>query len=174
MDTIQPTLILRKDKFTRGVFQGVYPSDKLPASVSQYPALYIANVDTSDKPGSHWVAFYFTKEQEGEFFDSYGAPPSKYSGTFTTFLNNNSNQWIFNTVTLQSIYSKVCGHYCLYFALYRSRQISMSTIVHRFSNNTRKNDSLVTRFIETHFLISLPKYRTDVNKQRAQAQHKVQ
>ena len=91
MDTIQLTLILRKDKFTRGVFQGVYPSDKLPASVSQYPALYIANVDTSDKPGSHWVAFYFTKEQEGEFFDSYGAPPRKYSGTFTTFLNNNSN-----------------------------------------------------------------------------------
>ena len=100
MDTIQLTLILRKDKFTRGVFQGVYPSDKLPASVSQYPALFIANVDTSDKPGSHWVAFYFAKEQEGEFFDSYGAPPSKYSGTFTTFLNNNSNQWIFNTVTL--------------------------------------------------------------------------
>ena len=103
MDTIQLTLILRKDKFTRGVFQGVYPLDKLPASVSQYAALYIANVDTNDKPGSHWVAFYFTKEQEGEFFDSYGAPLSKYSETFTTFLNNNSNQWIFNTLTLQSI-----------------------------------------------------------------------
>ena len=92
MDTIQLTLILRKDKFTRGLFQGVYPSDQLPASVSHYPALFIANVDTSDKPGSHWVAFYFTKEQEGEFFDSYGSPPSEYSGTFTAFSNNNSNQ----------------------------------------------------------------------------------
>ena len=122
-----------KDKFTRGVFQGVYPSDKLPASVSQFPALLIANVDTNDKPGSHWVAFYFTKEQEGEFFDSYGSPPSKYSGTFTTFLNNSSNQRSFNTMTLQSIYSKVCRHYCLYFALYRSRQLSKSTIVHCFS-----------------------------------------
>ena len=141
------------------MLQGVYPSDKLPASVSQYPALYIANVDTSDKPGSHWVGFHFTKEQEGENFDSYGARPSKYSGTFTTFLNNNSNQWIFNTVTLQSIYSKVCGHYCLYFALYRSRQISMSTIC--------------IVFLITH-VKSLPKYRTDVNKQRAQAQHDVQ
>ena len=171
MDTTQLTLILRKDKFTRGVFQGVYPSDLLPASVSHYPALFIANVDTSDKPGSHWVAFYFTKEQEGEFFDSYGSPPSKYSGTFTAFLNNNSNQWTFNTVTLQSIYSKVCGHYCLYFALYRSRHISMSAIVHRFSKNTSKNDSLVKRFIEKHFPIGFPKYRTDVNKQRAKAQH---
>ena len=133
MGSIQLTLILSNDKFTRGVFHGVYPSDQLPVSVSHYPALFIANVDTSDKPGSHCVAFYFTKEQEGEFFDSCGSPPSKYSGTFTTFLNNNSNQLTFNTVTLQSIYSKVCGHYCLYFALYRARQISMSTIVHLFS-----------------------------------------
>ena len=85
MDTIQLTLILRKDKFTRGVFQGVYPSDKLPASVSQYPAPYIANVDTSDKSGSYWVAFYFTKEQEGEFVDSYGAPPTNIQEHFLPF-----------------------------------------------------------------------------------------
>ena len=171
MDTTQLTLILRKDKFTRGVFQGVYPSDLLPASVSHYPALFIANVDTIDNPGSHWVAFHFTEEQEGEFLDSYGSPPSKYSGTITTFLNNNSNQWTFNTVTLQNIYLKVCRHYCLYFALHRSRQIGMRTIVHRFSINTSKNDSLVKQFIEKHFRISFPKYRTDVNEQRAKAQH---
>ena len=50
----------------------------------------------------------------------------------------------------------------------------MSAIVHPFSKNMRKNDSLVKRFIEKHFPISLPKYGTDVNKQRAQAQHNVQ
>lgn len=175
MDTIQLTLILRKDKYTRGVFQGIYPSDKLPASVSSYPALFIANVDTSDKPGSHWIAFYFTKDHEGDFFDSYGLPPSNYSRTFTGFLNNNSNSWIFNTVTLQSVNSKVCGHYCLYFALFRSRQVSMSTIVHRFSSNKMRNDFLVKRFIEKHFRrLSLPKYHTDVKKQRATAQHNAQ
>ena len=58
MDTIQLTLILRKDKYTRGVFHGVYPSDKLPTTVSSFPALFIANVDTNDKPGSHLVAFF--------------------------------------------------------------------------------------------------------------------
>ena len=122
------------------------------------------------------IGWRFTspRSKKENFFDSYGAPSSKYSGTFTTFLNNNSNQWIFNTVTSQSIYSKVCGHYYLYFALYRSRQISMSTILHPFSKNMRKNDSLVKRFIEKNFPISLTKYRTDVNKQRAQAQHNVQ
>ena len=171
MDTVQLTLILRKDRYTRGVFQGVYPSDKLPTSVSSYPALFIANVDASDKPGSHWLAFYFTKDREGEFFDSYGLPPSNYSRTFTSFLNNNSSSWIFNTVTLQSVNSKVCGHYCLYFALFRSRQVNMSTIVYRFSSDKSRNDFLVKRFIEKHFPLSLPKYRTDVKKQRAIAQH---
>ena len=152
----------------------MYSSDKLPASVSHYPALFIANVDASHKPGSHWVAFYFTKEQEGEFFDILRITSRQIFGNIYSFLNNNSNQWIFNTVTLQSFYSKVCGHYCLYFALYHSRQISMSTIAHHFSKNTRKNDNLVKRFIEKHFPIRLLKYRTDKNKQRAQAQQNIQ
>ena len=172
MDTVQLTLALRKDRYTRSVFQGVYPSDKLPTRVSSYPALFIANVDTSDKPGSHWIAFYFTKDREGEFFDSYGLPPSKYSRAFTSFLNNNSNSWKFNSETLQSIGSEVCGHYCLYFAKFRSRLVSMSTIVHRFSSNKSRNDFLVKCFIEKRFPISLLKYRTDVKKQRAIAQHK--
>ena len=171
MNSTQLAIILKKDKYTRAVFQGVYPSDKLPTRVSSFPALFIANVDTSEKPGSHWVAFYFTKDRKGEFFDSYGLPPGNYAGTFSSFLNNNSNGWSFNSVTLQSIDSKVCGHYCLYYALFRSRQVSMSTILHRFSSNKSRNDFLVQRFIEKRFPFSLTKYRTDVKKQRAIAQH---
>ena len=113
MNTTQLVIILKKDKYTRAVFQGVYA------------ALFIANVDTSEKPGSHWAAFYFTKEREGEFFDSYGLPSSNYTGTFSSLLNKNSNGWSFNSVTLQSINSKVCGHYCLYYALFRCRNIGM-------------------------------------------------
>lgn len=68
MNTSQLAIIFKKDKNTCAVFQGVYPLDKLPTSVSFFPALLIANVDTSEKPGLHWVAFYFTKNWEGEFF----------------------------------------------------------------------------------------------------------
>ena len=163
MDITQLTLILRNDKFTRGMFQGVYPSDLAACKCFTLPSPVYRQC------GYEWQARFtlgFTKEQEGEFFHSYGSPPSKYSRTFTTFLNKNSSHWTFNTVTLQGIYSNVCGHYCLYFALYRSRQISMSTIVHRFSKDTSKNDSLVKRFIEKHFPISFPKYRTDANKEQ--------
>ena len=173
MNSTQLTHILRKDKYSRAVFQGVYPSDKLPTSVSSFPALFIANVDTTDKPGSHWVAFYFTKDQKGEFFDSYGLPPSNYTGTFSLFLNNYSNGWKFNSKTLQSIDLKVCGHYCLYYALFRCRNICMSTIVNRFSSNKRRNDFLVKRFIEKHFLVGLKTYHTYENIQGAKAQHQV-
>ena len=77
--------------------------------------------------------------------------PSSYTGAFTQFLNNNSPEWIFNAVTLQSMKSKVSGHYCLYYALFRSRNINMSAIVHRFSNNKRRNDFAVNGFIEKKF-----------------------
>ena len=174
MDTIQLNLVLRKDRYMRGIFQGTYPSDKLPKCVSSYPALFIANVDTNEKPGSHWVAFYFTKDKEGEFFDSYGLSPSNYTRTFTRFLNNNSNEWTFNSVTLQSMKSKVCGHYSLYFSLFRCRDVSMSSIVHRFSYNKRRSDFLVKHFIEKHFPLSLKKYFTHVSKQGVKARHQVQ
>ena len=160
MNSTQLAIILKKDKYTRAVFQGVYPSDKLPTSVSSFPALFIANVDTSEKPGLHWVAFYFTKDSEEEFFDSYGLPPSNYTGTFSSFMNDNSKGWSSNSVTLQSIDSKVCGHYCLYYALFRCHNIDMSTIVHRFSKNKQRNDFLVKHFIEKHFPLSLKTYYT--------------
>ena len=68
----QLTSILKKDKFTKTVFQGVYPVDLLPKSVNQFPAAFIANTDESSEDGEHWVAFYFPSKEMGEFFDSYG------------------------------------------------------------------------------------------------------
>ena len=98
MNSTQLAIILTKDKYTRALFQEVHPSDKPPKRVSSFPALFIANVDTSEKPGSLWVAFYFTKDQKWEFFGSSGLPSSNYTRAFSSFLNNNSNSngWSFN------------------------------------------------------------------------------
>ena len=76
-------------------------------------------------------------------------------------------------MTLQNINSKVCGHYCLYYNLFRCRDIGMSTIVSRFSKNKQRNDFLVERFIEKHFPRGLETYRTYENIQGAKAQHQV-
>lgn len=159
MDTVQLTFSLQKDKYTQAAFQGVYPSNKLTNRIISYPALIIANVDTSEKPGSHWVAFYFTQDREAEFFDSYGLPPSNYTRTFTAFLNSNASSWTFNSVTLQSENSQV-------YSFFRCQNVSMSTIIHRFSKNKYRNDFLVKRFIEKMFPLILRKYHGNhVNKQ---------
>ena len=76
-------------------------------------------------------------------------------------------------MTLQSINCKVCGHYCWYYALFRFRNIGMSTVVHHFSINEQRNDFLVKRFMEKHFSLSLKTYHTHKNIQGAKAQHQV-
>ena len=111
MNTSELKEILKKIDCTKNTFSGVYPSDLLPLGVKQYPQSFVANVDTSEKPGTHWVAFYFVDDQHGEFFDSYGLPPHRYTKYF--FLNRNAAQWTHNRKHLHSIFTDVCGYYCI-------------------------------------------------------------
>ena len=48
--------ILKKIDSTKNTFGGVYPSDLLPLEVKRYPEFFVANVDTSEKLGTQWVA----------------------------------------------------------------------------------------------------------------------
>ena len=82
MNTQELREILSKNAYTKSGFGGVYPSDLLPATLKEFPTSIVANVDSSTKPGSHWVAFYFTNDKKGEFFDSYGLSPQTYSRHF--------------------------------------------------------------------------------------------
>ena len=72
MNTLQILNVLQSDPFTKSVFTSVVPSDRLPDTVLEKPRGFIVNVDTSDGPGSHWVAIYLTADGKGEFMDSYG------------------------------------------------------------------------------------------------------
>ena len=54
---------------------GVYAADHIPSRLS-HPSAIVADLDTSNKPGSHWVAFYIDDHAKGTFSDSYGLPPS--------------------------------------------------------------------------------------------------
>ena len=47
---------------------------KLIKTVS-YPSSDVINLDPSYKPGSHWVAVYFDRNGEGEYFNSLGRYP---------------------------------------------------------------------------------------------------
>ena len=85
MNTSELEGTLKKIDCNNNTSGGVYPSDLLPLEVKQYPQPFVANVDINAKPGTHWVAFYFIDNQHGEFFDSYGLPPHRYTKYFENF-----------------------------------------------------------------------------------------
>ena len=76
MNSRQLHWISSGDKFTKLSFKGVYAVDeiKLIKTVS-YPSFFVINLDPSYKPGSDWVAVYFDRNGEGEYFDSFSRYP---------------------------------------------------------------------------------------------------
>ena len=100
----------------------------------------------STAPGEHWVAMLFNNPRSAEFFDSYGLHPIVYG--LTDFLDSHSSSWDYNSKTLQSLISEVCGHYTVYCILFRSRGCSLSEILTHFSSNVNLNDKTVEHFIQ--------------------------
>ena len=116
MNTLDIVKALHYHPCTSRYFLGVFPCDQLPVTVHQYPAILVANTDTSKQPGTHWVCVYISKDKHGFFWDSYGlAPIQPY---FISFLNRNCSTWIHNPHHLQGLLSMVCGQYCCVFLAY--------------------------------------------------------
>ena len=153
MNTLQILNILKSDSYTKSVFTDVIPSDRLPSQIQKRPKGFIVNVDPSDKPGTHWIAVYLTSDGKGEFFDSYGQSPEFYNRNFKTFLQDHNSAFTWNEKPLQSPWSRVCGQYSLFYALHRSRNIPMSTIVSMFTNHKEWNDTLVRDFIRKWYVV---------------------
>ena len=136
MNSIEIEHVLRRHVVN---FDGVFSADTLPDK----PRLLISNTDPSDKPGRHWICIYI-KDGRGEFFDSFGRRPSI---VFERYLNRHCSFWTFNQRQLQSVVSKFCGHYCIYYCMLCSRGVDMRKIVSSFISDTGLNDALVHRFV---------------------------
>ena len=102
--------------------------DQLPTSIDTYPAAYIVNTDEHDEPGQHWVAVYFPVSTEAEFFDSYGHAPLYFDQRLADFVQKKNV--VYNTKRLQGPLSIVCGQYCLFYIMHRSRGIAPDVLLH--------------------------------------------
>ena len=125
LNSIQLYKILSKDIYTRDCFRGVFAINTLPKK-SIYPSCLIVNTDPSNKPGSHWLAIYYNKDGESEFFDSYGINP-KYYG-IQNYLERTSSKWTQNKRQFQSFYSNLCGYFCFLYLMAKCRGYSLDEI----------------------------------------------
>ena len=125
MNTNRIERLLNKDPFVKNIFKKACAKDELLHV--NYPSAYVINSHPSSKPGEHWIAVYFDKHGKGEYFDSYGLPPSVNG--FTALMERNSKEWVYNDKTLQSLFFTTCGHYCVYFVLYRCRGYTVVCVI---------------------------------------------
>lgn len=111
---------------------GVYPSDKLPSAVKK-PSIIVCNIDPSYKPGSHWIAIYISKNNEIEYFDSYGMSPKNIY--IKSFLNKLSKKFIYNNYRLQSDFSTLCGNYCCVYLYFKTKNKSLQDFLKYFTKH---------------------------------------
>ena len=120
-------------------FDGVFAADELPDD----PRLLVVNTDPASRPGRHWVCICVDKDGRGEYFDSFGRRPAVY---FERYMDRHCSSWTFNCRQLQSVTSRFCGHYCIYYCVLRSRGVGMFAIVNSLTADTGLNDVLIHRF----------------------------
>ena len=65
-------------------------------------------------------------------------------------MNSHSETWTFNNTVLQAPFSSVCGQYCVYFLLYKSRGFTTSEIVSKFLIFSLKTIGLFLNLCSTY------------------------
>ena len=176
LNTHQIDVRAKNDSTLKHEWGGVYPSDLLAKqNVSRRPSGFVANTDSSNKNGSHWVSFYFPLEENVvEFYDSYGMAPSFYTPYFSQFINQNSKHLLRSDVDSQGLFSDVCGYYALGYLHMRSKGRSMNAIVKAFPVDRKNtNDKKIAEYVN-HY-IPMPRQKHLINKpvhnQTAQKKH---
>ena len=132
MNTKQLWSALMTNKLTYNYFDGIYSKDTLSDIINK-PQLIICNTDNSNKPGEHWVLFFFSKKK-CEFYDSLGKDITFYGDSFLKFIYKfvtKIEQVPFRTQPLNTPY---CGELCLFYAYKRCKGYKMIQILEMMSN----------------------------------------
>jgi hypothetical protein len=140
MNTIEILEKIKNDKILKNIFIGVFPANKVP-QIKVLPSALILNLDTSDLPGSHWIALYFSENGKCDYFDSYGRQPP---GIILSYISRNCHSYIYNNACVQELWTISCGQMCLYFLIWRVRGITFRSIV-----KSIMSDDFVKGFIDS-------------------------
>lgn len=125
----------------RGQFVGVFARDRLPTRLPRRrPLVIVCNTDPHYRTGEHWISMYLDVDSRGEYFDSFGQEPLPI---FRRFLDRHCTTWIRNERQLQSVISRFCGHYVIFYCLYRCFGYTMRDIDNCFTTDTSLNDAIV-------------------------------
>jgi hypothetical protein len=129
----------------------VFACDQLQSLKSEKFAV-IVNSDTSDEPGTHWLALFKESGDTVEFFDSYAMPIEFYNTNILNFVSTKCKFLRQSEIQIQSDFSSVCGQFCIFYLVSRANGLNFNDILNEFSEiNLSKNNEKVSRFVRDNF-----------------------
>ena len=135
-------------------FLGCYSDDEISKLILKPPCFIIVNLDDSSRPGSHWVALGIF-DNFIEVFDSLGFDllswPTVPHGLLSFLHRVSFRKRIKVIPRIQSKRSTLCGIFCVFYIILRSR-FSLTTILAYFSSSLASNDSKLIRFFRYVFV----------------------
>ena len=154
MNTSELEEILMKIDCTKITFGGVYPNDLLPLDMKQHPQSFVTVLTlVKNQEPIRWH-FILLMINMVKFFDSCQLPPHRYTKYLEDFLNRNAAQWTYNRKHLRSLFTDVCGHYCIFYIYNRCHNAKMNTIVNMFPSKVKEdNDASVRYFVECKLVV---------------------
>ena len=109
---------------------------------------YIVNLDTSQGPGTHWIALGIFQETI-EFFDPLGCEllnwPNLPIGLLKFLFEASFEKTIVRIERLQSNVSVQCGLYCLFYVMHR-QNFSLQAIIDYFGHQKDNDQKLIRYF----------------------------
>jgi hypothetical protein len=128
-------------------FEGICSKDEAEKfKFKKHDSFIIANTETSDKVGSHWLVIYQSRGHV-EVFNSMGTSAEEISNFFV-FADYSSLE--FNSFQVQPTGSSSCGHFCIYFVTHRIVHLASSfkDICNAiFKSDCHKNEEYVSEFM---------------------------
>ena len=136
--------ILYKTPTTK-LFRGTFPSD-VDFEHFKTPYCCITNTDSHNGKGSHWNAWFVTKDLI-YFFDSFGRRPTDdtFPLSYANFVKN--RKYTYNPKIVQGLFSDTCGHFCIYVLYFKCLNYEWIDILNSFSNNLHVNDMNMKKFV---------------------------
>lgn len=150
---------LERHPTARRIFRGVYARDELPTRVNLHQRqAFIINTDKAGEPGQHWVAIYFPGHgKPAEYFDSFGLRPLYRE--IEDFIFKHYTRCLYNQSSLQDVESAVCGLYCMYFVIRKSRGVRLENVLSIFDpRQPWINDRRVTFFLQQELRTKLNRF----------------
>lgn len=173
MDNKQIDSFLSSNKYTKKIYVGCRPCDKLPTwKIPDFllPIGMVINLCDSTRRDDfcHWTAVYVDKEKI-EYFDSSGDDSASSNVYIKSFIDRQEKTFSFNTKQIQDITSDRCGLFVMTYLYAKATKYSLNYFLKLFNvnSNLKKNDKIVDSLVKNIFSKKNKKMLTLLNYIRA-------